>query len=359
MSSTNPRVSEDFIVGGQAVVEGVMMRSPHAYAVSVRRPDGTIESISGAVPRLSDAFPMAKLPVIRGAATIVQSLTLGVRALNFSGAVALDESEEEAVEVTAAPAGAPGVANVSVSVPRASARERAKAKGTLGPVLFALVFNVCLFVLVPLALTNAIFALAGGGFAAPEAAGSWYATAWAWARALLHPVEISVGFNLVEGAIRLAIFVTMIALMARLDDMRRVFEYHGAEHKVVMAYETGAGLSVEAARPQPRLHPRCGTSFLMVVMLVAVALFSVVRLDGLLANALVRVALFPLVAGLSYEVIRAAARKQSGVFFRAMVAPGLWLQHITTREPSDDQLEVAVHALRASLALEPSAPANG
>jgi uncharacterized protein YqhQ len=147
----------------------------------------------------------------------------------------------------------------------------------------------------------------------------------------------------------------MIWSMSRVAEIRRVFEYHGAEHKVVMAYENRAELSVEAARAQTRFHPRCGTSFLMVVMLVAVALFSVVRFDSLAMNAAARIALFPLVAGLSYEVIRAAGRKQSGLVFKMMVAPGLWLQRIMTQEPSDDQLEVAIHALQASLALEPVA----
>jgi uncharacterized protein YqhQ len=344
-----PRTTDEIIVGGQAVIEGVMMRSPNAYAVSVRRPDGQIVSTGAVVPRYGDQLPILKRPVIRGAATLIQSLALGIKALNFSAAVAMEEEAEEIA------VGATAVGQVAVRVP---ARREKASPGTLLPLLFALAFNLVLFVVVPLVATNAIFALAGEGWVSPEPGATWYATAWAWGAALLHSVRPTVGFNLVEGVIRIGIFLALIWSMSRVGEIRRVFEYHGAEHKVVMAYENRLGLSVEAARTQPRFHPRCGTSFLMVVMLVAVALFSVVRFDTLALNAVARIALFPLVAGLSYEVIRAAGRKQSGLVFKAMVAPGLWLQRVTTKEPSDDQLEVAVHALQASLALEPDSPSS-
>jgi uncharacterized protein YqhQ len=344
--------TEEIIVGGQAVIEGVMMRSPNAYAVSVRRPDGQIVSTGGVVPRLGDRYPILKRPVIRGAATLIHSLALGIKALNYSTAVALefeDEKEEVAIGQAVPAAGASPVGQIAVRVPAEK-----KSSGTLLPVIFALAFNIGLFVVVPLLVTNAIFAFATGASTWPTEPGpTWYATAWGWVTALLHPVRPTVTFNLVEGVIRVSIFLGMIWSMSRIAEIRRVFEYHGAEHKVVMAYENNAGLSVEAARAQTRFHPRCGTSFLMVVMLVAVALFSVVRFDSLALNAAARIALFPLVAGLSYEVIRAAGRRQSGLVFKLMVAPGLWLQRITTQEPSDDQLEVAIHALQASLALEP------
>jgi uncharacterized protein YqhQ len=145
----------------------------------------------------------------------------------------------------------------------------------------------------------------------------------------------------------------MIISFSLLKDIRRVFEYHGAEHKTVFTWEKGLALTVENARPQPRQHPRCGTSFLVVVMLVSIILFSVIRFDSLLFNFLVRIALIPLVAGLSYEIIRLSARKESGVFFKAITRPGVWLQNVTTKEPDDLQLEVALEALKASLKLEP------
>lgn len=349
MSETK-RADADIIVGGQAVLEGVMMRSPNAYAVSVRKADGSIVVKSGRVARLSERYPILKLPVVRGSVTLIQSMALGIKALNFSSSVALADEETDEVEVTnAAAVGGPN-APVTVSVPK---EPKDPAKGAsaaaAGSLAFALVVNVGLFILLPLVATNALFMLFGASAAEPGA--TWTATLWS----LMKSVRPTFGFNLVEGAIRVGIFLTMIYSMSRLAEMRRVFEYHGAEHKVVMTYESGLPLTVEHARTQPRRHPRCGTSFLMVVMIVAIVLFSVVRFDSLLENAAARIALLPLVAGLSFEVIRAAAKKESGALFRAMVLPGLWLQGITTQEPSDDQLEVAIHALETSLALEPAA----
>ena len=151
----------------------------------------------------------------------------------------------------------------------------------------------------------------------------------------------------------MSFFLIMIVSFSLLKDIRRVFEYHGAEHKTVFTWEKGLALTVDNARPQPRQHPRCGTSFLVVVMLVSIVLFSVIRFDSLLFNFLVRIALIPVVAGLSYEIIRLSARKESGSFFKLITRPGVWLQNITTKEPDDLQLEVAIEALKASLKLEP------
>jgi uncharacterized protein YqhQ len=151
----------------------------------------------------------------------------------------------------------------------------------------------------------------------------------------------------------MSFFLIMITSFSLLKDIRRVFEYHGAEHKTVFTWEKGLALTVDNARPQPRQHPRCGTSFLVVVMLVSIVLFSVIRFDSLLFNFLVRIALIPVVAGISYEIIRLSARKESGTFFKMITRPGVWLQNVTTKEPDDSQLEVAIEALKASLKLEP------
>ena len=186
-----------------------------------------------------------------------------------------------------------------------------------------------------------------------RAARPWYARAYEAGRAYLKPVRPSVAFNLVDGAIRMIFFLAMIFSFSLMKDIRRVFEYHGAEHKTVFTWEAGLPLTVENARRQPRQHPRCGTSFLMVVMIVAVALFSVVKFDSLAANMGVRVALIPVIAGLSYEIIRLSARREGGLVFRLMTLPGVWLQNVTTREPDDRQLEVAIVALEESLKLEP------
>jgi uncharacterized protein YqhQ len=170
----------------------------------------------------------------------------------------------------------------------------------------------------------------------------------------LHPVRPSVAFNLIDGLIRMTFFLIMIFSFSLLKDIRRVFQYHGAEHKTVFTWEAGLPLTVDNARPQPRQHPRCGTSFLMVVMLVAIVLFSVIKFDSLLFNFLIRIALMPVVAGLSYEIIRLSAKKESSWFFKLMTKPGVWLQNITTQEPDDQQLEVAIEALKESLKLEPT-----
>jgi uncharacterized protein YqhQ len=229
-----------------------------------------------------------------------------------------------------------------------------------GSIAFALVFNILLFIALPLLLTNFLFIYFGWGDAPrvfidrTAASGApWYYEIWMWLQAYMKPVRPSVVFNLVDGVIRMIFFIAMIFSFSRLGDIKRVFEYHGAEHKTVFAWEAGEDLTVSNARRHPRQHPRCGTSFLMVVMLVSIGLFSAVKFDSLSLNLLTRIAMIPLIAGISYEIIRAAGKKESGAIFKLMTLPGIWLQNLTTREPSDDQLEVAIHALKESLKLEP------
>jgi uncharacterized protein YqhQ len=226
--------------------------------------------------------------------------------------------------------------------------------------IFAVIFNILLFIVLPLVLTNMLFVYFGGGtLEAHSASNTWYANAWAWLKASLHPVRPSVLFNLVDGLIRMTFFLVMITTFSLLKEMRRVFEYHGAEHKVVYTWEAGEALTVENARRKSRQHPRCGTSFLMVVMLVSIVAFSIVKFDSLFLNFVVRLALMPVVAGVSYEIIRASATSRAQWFFAVITRPGLWLQNITTKEPDDQQLEVAIYALEESLKLEPLAVASG
>jgi len=381
----------DLIVGGQAVIEGVMMRTPNAYAIAVRKADGTIVNTAAPLPKWSDKYPMLKLPVLRGGAVLIQSMGLGIKALNYSANVAFAEAEEaeaEEVKVALSPAvieGEGDFAGLTGAVPGlfpVPTQERSKdelKKGTTaaaaGSIIFALIFNVLLFVAAPLLLTNALFIAAGwattpaavtsaapasspatetaAGSAATAANEAWYTRAWASVRTYLHPVRPSVGFNLIDGMIRMTFFLIMIFSFSLLKDIRRVFQYHGAEHKTVFTWEAGLPLTVDNARPQPRQHPRCGTSFLMVVMLVAIVLFSVIKFDSLLFNFLIRLALMPVVAGVSYEIIRLSAKKESSWFFKFMTKPGVWLQNITTQEPDDQQLEVAIEALKESLKFEP------
>jgi uncharacterized protein YqhQ len=360
---------DQIIVGGQAVIEGVMMRAPHSYAVAVRRPDGQIVSRSERLPVLADKYPLLKLPVLRGSAVLIHSMILGIKALNFSANVVFHEAENEeaveAVEMQAAAApparlAAPAHAIVATSSRPASpvkeTRKSTAAAGAVGSIVFALFFNVLLFIVLPLLLTNVLFVYFGGGaIDAHTTGGKWYADAWSLIRAGLHPIRPSVGFNLVDGLIRMTFFLIMITSFSLLRDIRRVFEYHGAEHKVVYTWEADEELTVANARTKQRQHPRCGTSFLMVVMLVSIVAFSVVKFDSLFLNFLVRLLLIPVVAGVSYEIIRASAKSSAQWFFSVITRPGLWLQNITTKEPDDSQLEVAIFALKESLKLEPGA----
>ncbi|MBO0860739.1 MAG: DUF1385 domain-containing protein [Chloracidobacterium sp.] len=374
---------KEIIVGGQAVIEGVMMRAPNSYAVAVRRQDGSIVSKSERLPKLADKYPILKTPVLRGSVVLIHSMMLGVKALNFSATVAFeDQAGEEAMSQPALQAAAASGALMTTAhvvespalverlpqpknVEKSSKSELNKSEGAAtataaGSIAFALVFNLLIFIALPLLLTNFLFIYFGWG-GSPASMGEgvasgahWYHLAWVWLQAyMMKPVRPSFAFNMVDGVIRMIFFVMIIFSFSRLNDIKRIFEYHGAEHKTVFAWEAGDELTVFNARRHPRQHPRCGTSFLMVVMLVSVALFSVVRFDAMTLNLLARVALIPLIAGVSYEIIRAAGKKESGPIFRLITLPGVWMQNLTTREPSDDQLEVAIYALKESLKLEP------
>ena len=361
-------LERDLIVGGQAVMEGVMMRTPSAYAIACRKSDGTIVHTAETLPKWSDKYKWLNTPVLRGGATLIQSMALGVKALNFSAKVFEDDLNAQE-ELEKAKAGDLQVAlvdgaidenflkaPVKVIMPETSkARKTGQSAGAIGSIIFALFFNILLFIVAPLVLTNILFiALGWAGAPAVTADAAWWETikAYVW-KIKLDSFPLWISFNLIDGLIRMAFFIFMIFTMSYLKDIRRVFEYHGAEHKTVFTWEKGLDLTPGNATLQRRQHPRCGTSFLMVVMLVAIVLFSVINFEAIWLNLLIRIALMPLVAGLSYEVIRYAAKKESSAVFKLMTKPGLWLQNITTQEPDSQQLEVAIKALDESLKLEP------
>lgn len=302
---------EDILVGGQAVIEGVMMRTPHAYAVAVRRANGAMEIKREGVRRLSAFWKPLSWPVIRGFAVLVQSLALGIRTLNFSFNVAAADLEPEKQPVEEA--------------------AKKKKEGEFLPILLTMIFAgamaVFLFVLAPLWITT-------------------------WLKGYFPAIHNWVVFNLVDGLIRVIFFLGYILLISTMKDIRRVFQYHGAEHKVVHTWEAGEELTVENARRKSTLHPRCGTSFLLFVMVVSIVVFSIFKFHAFWAIFLSRVVLIPLISGLSYELIRLSAPRCRRGFFRLVVMPGLSLQRITTKEPSDDQLEVAIRALREALELD-------
>ncbi len=292
---------EETLVGGQAVMEGVMMRAPHSYCVAVRKPNGELVTEEAPLAKVSDKYPIFKLPVFRGVGTLGQAMWLGVKALKFSANAALEEENQE--KKTEIPAWAM----------------------TLN-LLFSFAFFIFLYKYVPLLLTQ-------------------------WIQKYYPALENRILFNGVDGVIRIVIFLGFLYLISRWQDIHRVFEYHGAEHKVVFNFESGQPVTVENAQKFVTFHPRCGTSFLIVVMLISMLVYMLLPLDGFWEKFAARIALLPVIAGLSYEVIRGAAKRRGSVL-ALMTAPGLWLQRITTQPPDDRQTEVAIHALNGAMALE-------
>jgi len=330
MADTKSTASpEDILVGGQAVIEGVMMRTPRAYAVAVRRLDGTIEVKRELVKRLSERCKIFSWLIIRGFAVLVQSLALGIKTLNYSVNVSMQDMEAREAAEAGAEAAENGVTE------KAKSEKKKPANNTL-PIVSSMILGVAaavlLFILLPLGLTT----LLKGYFGVID---NW------------------VVFNLVDGVIRVVIFFAYLLAISRLKDIQRVFEYHGAEHKVVHTWEDGVDLTVANARQRSTQHPRCGTSFLMFVMVVSILVFSLFKFHAFWAIFLSRVILIPVVSGLSYELIRLSAPRCKKGFFRLLVLPGLTLQRITAKEPSDDQLEIAIRALNESLELEGVKPA--
>jgi uncharacterized protein YqhQ len=310
------------VVGGQAVIEGVMMRAPGMVATAVRRPDGTIAVRKEPYLSLAEKRKFFRLPVLRGAVGLIEMLIVGLRALNFSAEAAL---ETEPGDSSAGENGKPSGEGTS--------GENLRLGLTLAAALLA---GTAVFFLTPLLIT----------------------TAW------FHVDQQPLAFNLIAGAIRLTLFLAYLVAISRMKDVRRLFEYHGAEHKVVFTFERGEDLSVNSAAGHTRFHPRCGTSFLLVVMLVAILLFGLldtvmIRWLGVLSLP-IRIAthlpLIPILGGVSYELIKFSARKSDTFLGRLIVAPGLWLQKITTREPDGSELEVALEALRAALGEETAVP---
>ncbi len=302
----------DILVGGQAVLEGVMMRAPGIMSIAVRRQNGSIEIHKDQTKSVSDRMPWLKKPFIRGILALGQSLTLGFKALNFSSAVALADLEmaENPDQESAGEVNAP---------------ESMSAWSVAGVIIATLVMGIGFFFLLPLYLTELM------------------------GRMFPLVIENTFLFNVVDGIIRVIFFLLYVLAISLMPDIRRVFQYHGAEHKAIFAYEAGLPLTLENARKFTTFHPRCGTAFLLTVMVIAVFVFSLVPSSlPIWIKALSRIVLLPVIASVSFEVIRKAA-ESSNPIFGIMIRPGLWMQRITTREPDDDQLEVGLTALRVAL----------
>lgn len=296
---------EETLVGGQAVLEGVMMRSPHAWAIACRKPSGEIETHSEPLERPSEKHPWMGWPIVRGVMTLGHAMTLGFRALRFSANVALDEAQPDE----------PGKKKLEISGWMAAVN-----------IILSLGFFIFMYKFVPLVAATEL-------------------------RKISPVFGEQIVFNLVDGIIRIGLFLLFIWGVSRMRDIHRVFEYHGAEHKTVFAFENGDPLETAAVQKYSTFHPRCGTSFLMTVMLISILMYTLVPVTTFWARFGVRLALLPVIAGVSYEIIRFAA-KHRGSLFALMTAPGLWLQRITTQPPSDEQAECAIIALDQAMALE-------
>jgi uncharacterized protein YqhQ len=297
MPDGKPVAVGDAPVGGQAVLEGVMMRGVSVWAVACRKPEGEIQVTSEPIVSWAKRSRILRLPVIRGVVALAESLKIGFRALAISANAQLAD-EEEPQEIGGFAWGL--------------------------TILFSLVLAVGLFFVIPVGATSLIK--------------DWLGSA------LL--------FWLVEGVLRTAIFIGYIAAISRLPDLRRVFQYHGAEHKTISCFEAGDELVPANAKRYSRLHPRCGTSFLLIVMVLAIFVFAPIGLPAWYWLVLSRILGIPLIAGLSYEVIKWAGKNRNKAWVRAVMWPGLLLQNLTTREPDEDQLEVAIRSLKAVLAVE-------
>jgi uncharacterized protein YqhQ len=286
-------------IGGQAVLEGVMMRGPSTWAVAVRKPDGAIARVCRSIASPMARHPIFRLPVIRGVIALGESLAIGFRALAISANYAAQEGESE---------------------------EEVKTEISRGQLFFAFAiaigFAIALFKVTPALITN------------------WL------------PIETTGAFVVVEGMIRVAIFVLYLTLISLLPDLRRVFQYHAAEHKAINAYEAGEQLEPERVQRFSLIHPRCGTAFLLWVMVIAIFVFAFFGRPAWYWLIASRILLLPLIAGIAYELIRFAGRHTGNRVLMTLLAPGLWLQRLTTRAPTLDQIEVSIAALREVLERE-------
>lgn len=285
-------------IGGQAVIEGVMMRAPNKFVIAVRQPDGTI-----AVKRDDiklDSNKILKKPIIRGLIGLYDALVLGIKALNFSAEKAMPEEFEK--------------------------NGKTSKMETLFSIFLGIALGILLFLYLPLQITEL-------------------------SKKLFPIVEHSfLVFNLVDGVLRIIFFVIYLLIISQMKDIKRVFSYHGAEHKCIYAYEAGKELTVENARCMSRFHPRCGTSFLLIVLIVSIFVFSLIPKDShFLIKFGSRIIFMPLIAGISYEILKLSGKHAGNVIVKILIAPGLWLQKITTREPDDAMLEVAMVSIKEAL----------
>lgn len=336
------------MIGGQAVIEGVMMRGVDKVSLAVRKPDGTIDLEVWPASSIADKHSPRRIPIIRGVINFVESLVYGYKTLSQSAEIAgIDDDDEKPSAGKESGNADESTGNASESTQSGSAEENAKSasdskenKGnaggekddknsggigdvamsamTVASLILGFVLAMVLFVILPTFIVGKT-------------------------EQFIHWGNFK---TIVEGVIKIAIFIVYLALISRMKDIRRVYEYHGAEHKTIYCYEHGDELTPENARKYTRFHPRCGTSFLLIVLIVSILVFSFVTWKTLWLRIILKLALLPVVVGISYEIIKFAGRHDNSAM-RFLLAPGLWLQRLTTREPDDSQLEVAIKAIKA------------
>lgn len=314
MGQENSKACHITSIGGQAVIEGVMMRGPKETAIAVRKPDGEIIVEKKPVNSFIQKYKLNKIPIIRGVLSFFESLIIGTKALMFSAEFYdIEEEEDKKKKETMTPE----------ELEKYNKKNEKMMTGAIfASVAIALVFGVGVFMLLPTFLVGLL-------------------------RDYAHLTNNLLA-TLLEGIVRICIFITYILLVSKMNDIKRVFQYHGAEHKTIFCYESGEELTIENVKKQKRLHPRCGTSFLILVMIISVILFSFISWENPVERVIIRLLLLPVVAGLSYELIKFAGR-HDGIIVRIISAPGMWLQKITTKEPDESQIEVAIESLKSVL----------
>ena len=308
--NTTPKI--DFAIGGQAVIEGVMMRSPNSIVISVRRMDGGITVQEKPYRTLSQRYKFFNLPIIRGMLNLVEMMVIGSKAINFSASAAMDEEK-----------------------PKKKTKKQSAMQKIFEVVMFtfslvvAFALSIFLFKFLPLWVTTLI------------------------EKQSQTIKENYVIFNLIDGVFKTGIFILYIYILSLLPSFKRIFEYHGAEHKAVFTYEKGLDLTVKNASKQSRFHPRCGTSFILIVFVISILVYTFIpRNPDFTKNLLIRLAFLPIIAGISYEYLKISARYASKAWTKIFITPGLWLQRLTTKDPSKDQMEIALNSLKVALKRE-------
>ncbi len=304
----------DFAVGGQAVIEGVMMRSPNNLTIAVRKADGTIKVKKKKFRTFTQRYKWLNVPIIRGVINLVEMMYVGSDAINYSAAESMDEELAKDVKKSDKPSLLAKIGFVAMYA---------------FSFILAIGMSLSLFKLIPLWVTT------------------WLAS---------HSSYIDshyIVFNLIDGVIKMAIFLSYIFILSRFESFHRIFEYHGAEHKSIFNYESHEPLNVANAKKQIRFHPRCGTSFILVVFIISILFYTFVpKQPDFWSNFSLRLALLPLIAGISYEYLKLSAKHANNPIVKALIAPGLWFQRLTTQEPDEKQLAVGLQSLQAALEME-------